>query len=84
MEARERMLPKNVDQLSVETNPKLSYEGQTLGAYAGRGYTHATTQSHQGKIEKNRPDTYFINTPDRWLTTTGASGQAQKTELLLC
>jgi hypothetical protein len=78
MQAREKMLPKTVDQLRTETNPKISYGTQTLGAYAGKGYTHATTQKHQGKIEKNRPDTYFINTPDRWLTTTGASGEAQK------
>ena len=25
----------------------------------------------QGKVEKYHPDTYYINTPDRWLTTTG-------------
>jgi hypothetical protein len=25
-----------------------------------------------GRIEKQRPDTFFINTQDRWLTTTGA------------
>ena len=25
-----------------------------------------------GRVEKQRPDTFFINTQDRWLTTTGA------------
>ena len=77
MDAREKMLPKTVDQLRVETNPKVSYGTQTLGAYVGKGFAQSTTKHHQGKIEKNRPDTYYINTPDRWMTTTGASGQAQ-------
>jgi len=26
----------------------------------------------QGRVEKHLPDTYFINSQDRWLTTTGA------------
>lgn len=77
MDAREKMLPKNIDQLRVETNPKVSYGTQTLGAYVGKGFTKQTTKQHLGKIEKNRPDTYYINTPDRWMTTTGASGEAQ-------
>ena len=77
MDAREKMLPKTVDQLRVNTNPKVSYGTQTLGAYVGKGFTKQTTKQHLGKIEKNRPDTYYINTPDRWMTTTGASGEAQ-------
>ena len=30
-----------------------------------------------GKIEKNRPDTYYENSSDRWFTTTGIE-KAQK------
>jgi len=77
MDAREKMLPKNVDQLRTKTNPKVTYGTQTLGAYVGKGHTSSATTKHLGVIEKNRPDTYFINTPDRWMTTTGASGEAQ-------
>ena len=31
----------------------------------------------EGKVEKYRPDTFFINTQDRWLTTTGAEKAGQ-------
>lgn len=79
MEARDKWLPKTVDQLRVETNPKLEYE---LAGHEGPAdsfiKTHATAQMI-GRVEKQRPDTYFINTPDRWLTTTGASkGETQR------
>jgi hypothetical protein len=73
MEARDKWLPKTVDQLRVETNPKLEYE---LLGHEGPAdsfiKTHATTEM-LGRIEKQRPDTFFINTQDRWLTTTGSS-----------
>ena len=26
----------------------------------------------EGKVEKYRPDTFYLNSPDRWFTTTGA------------
>ena len=29
-------------------------------------------------MEKNRPDTYFIQGSDRWLTTTGAEKASTK------
>jgi hypothetical protein len=79
MEARDKWLPKTVDQLRVETNPKLEYE---LAGHEGPAdsfnKTYATAQM-MGRVEKQRPDTYFINTPDRWLTTTGASkGETQR------
>jgi hypothetical protein len=73
MEARDKWLPKTVDQLRVETNPKLEYE---LLGHEGPAdsfiKTDATTQM-LGRVEKQRPDTFFINTQDRWLTTTGSS-----------
>ena len=34
MEQRSKYLPKNVDQLRVSTNPKVTYGGQILGAYS--------------------------------------------------
>jgi len=73
MEARDKWLPKTVDQLRVETNPKLEYE---LLGHEGPADSYIKTPSTTqmlGRVEKQRPDTFFINTQDRWLTTTGAS-----------
>ena len=84
-------LPKNVDQLRVATNPKVTYGGQVLGAYVGNGNTHsANDMMHQNKMNgkqvyqnfKNRPDTYYENSASRWLTTTGIE-KAQKAKVLL-
>jgi hypothetical protein len=73
MEARDKWLPKTVDELRVDTNPKLEYE---LLGHEGPAESYiktAPTTKMLGRIEKQRPDTFFINTQDRWLTTTGAS-----------
>ena len=75
MEARDKWLPKTVDQLRVKNNPKNSYKGQVLGAHVGR----RGPRGEIGNVEKNRPDTYYIQSSDRWLTTTGASGEAPTT-----
>ena len=74
MESRKAWMPKSIDELRVASNPKKSYQGVTLGAYAGPGRTEP---GKMGKMEKNKPDTYYINTPDRWFTTTGLE-KAQK------
>lgn len=66
MEARELWISKNVDQLRAKNNPKLTYEGVTLG-----GKAHVTNRGSMGRFEQHKPDTYFINTPERYLTTTG-------------
>lgn len=71
MEARDVWRPKTVDELRVATNPKITYEGQMLGAYK------PNKSGLHGKVEKNRPDTYYVNSEDRWLTTTGVE-KAQK------
>ena len=72
MEARDKWLPKTVDQLRVETNPKLEYELLNHEGPANSFIKTAPTSQMIGRVEKQRPDTYFINTQDRWLTTTGA------------
>lgn len=69
MEARDKWLPKTVDELRVATNPKQEY---TLDNLQGPAQTFIKNIGIEGKMEKNRPDTFFINTQDRWLTTTGA------------
>ena len=68
MEARNEWLPKNVDELRVVTNPKLEY---SLANHEGPSYSSVKNVGIEGKIEKYRPDTFYIQTQDRWLTTTG-------------
>ena len=67
MDGREVWGPKTVDQLRAANNPKNSYKGQILGGHVGRRGPRGII----GKVEKNRPDTYYIQSADRWLTTTG-------------
>jgi len=69
MEARDQWLPKTVDELRVATNPKEEY---SLANHQGPAQASITNIGILGKVEKNRPDTFFINSQDRWLTTTGA------------
>lgn len=66
MEARERWIDKSVDELRVATNPKVSYGGVFL-----TGKNPVSNRGMIGSVEKNRPDTYWINSPDRYFTTTG-------------
>ena len=73
MEARDKWLPKTVDQLRVDTNPKLEYGLLGHEGPADSFIKTAATTQMLGRVEKQRPDTFFINTQDRWLTTTGAS-----------
>lgn len=75
MEARDKWMPKNVDELRVATNPKQEYD---LNGLQGPAQSVIKNTGLEGKMEKYRPDTFYINTQDRWLTTTGAekAGQA--------
>lgn len=68
MGSRESWMPYTVDELRVKTNPKLTFgleghEGPAINLIKNRGVI--------GQVEKHLPDTYYNNTPDRWLTTTG-------------
>lgn len=66
MEAREKWIDKNVDELRTKNNPKISYKGRVL-----TGKMPVTRRGDIGKVEKNRPDTFYVNGPDRYFTTTG-------------
>jgi hypothetical protein len=68
MESRDSWLPKTVDQLRVDTNPKLEYN---LNNLEGPANSIVKNLGLIGRVEKQHPDTFFINTQDRWLTTTG-------------
>jgi hypothetical protein len=69
MNEREKWMPKTVNELRGCANPKeeyslLNHEGPATAVMKNRGI--------QGKVQKNSPDTYYDNTSDRWLATTGA------------
>ena len=72
LEARDKWLPYTVDQMRVSTNPKLEYELTNHEGPANSYIKNAASTETMGRVEKQRPDTFFINTQDRWLTTTGA------------
>jgi len=73
MEAREKWLPKTIDELRVDTNPRLEYELKEHEGPANSYIKNAPSTEMLGRIEKQRPDTFYINTQDRWFTTTGAT-----------
>lgn len=74
MEVRDKWLPKTVDELRIATNPKQVYN---LDGLQGPAQTYIKNVGIEGKVEKYRPDTFYINTQDRWLTTTGAEKAGQ-------
>lgn len=71
VEARDCWLPKTVNELRVETNPKITYD---LYGHEGPIEYYNKEGSNvkmQGAVEKNRPDTDYVVGPSRWFTTTG-------------
>ena len=69
MESRDQWLPKTVDQMRVATNPKLEYSLNNLEGPAGSLVKNVGVL---GRVEKQRPDRFYMNSSDRWFTTTGA------------
>jgi len=68
MEARDIWVDKTVDQLRTKTNPKITFG---LGNHEGPANSIIKNRGIEGKIEKYKPDTFYLNTPDRWFTTGG-------------
>ena len=71
LEARDKWVDRGVDELRVATNPKQTFSLDGHQGPASSFIKEYANTGHLGKFEKNLPDTYFVNTPDRWLTTTG-------------
>jgi hypothetical protein len=69
MEHRDKWLPKTVDELRVDTNPKMEY---SLDGHEGPVQTYVKEIGKIGEVDRKLPDSFFINSPNRWLTTTGA------------
>ena len=77
-DAQEYAKPRNVDQLRTLTNPKVSYYGRVV---AGK---HIARPAKIGVVQKNRPDAYYQNTPNRYFTTVGATtGASQRSAIVL-
>tara|TARA_A100001015_G_scaffold159175_1_gene176837 strand:+ start:2834 stop:4555 length:1722 start_codon:yes stop_codon:yes gene_type:complete len=68
MGSRENWMPRSVDELRVKTNPKKTYE---LSSHEGPALSHIQNRGLHGKFEQHKPDSYFMNGPERYLTTTG-------------
>lgn len=71
MEARDAWLPKTVNELRVDTNPKMTFGLSGHEGPANSFIKVAPVAETQGKFEKKLPDGYYTVGPDRWFTTTG-------------
>ena len=58
--------PKTVDELRIGSNPKATFKGRVLAGKA------KDKRGQVGDISKNRAETFFENTPERYFTTVGA------------
>ena len=65
-DVRDQVRLKTVDDLRVATNPKTSYGARSVAG------TKGSVPGEIGDMFKRRTDTYYENTPDRYLTTMGA------------
>lgn len=65
--------PKTVDELRPGNNPKQSYELPVQGPSKG-----TSQRGLFSIVSKNRPDTFFENTPDMWLKSRAAETKAQQ------
>jgi len=72
------MRPKNVDELRPANNPKLSFELPMQGPQKG-----TSKRGLFSVLSKNRPDTFFENTPDKWLKSRGAETKATERPTVL-
>ncbi len=67
--SREIWMPKNVDELRVETNPKQTFD---LVGHEGPANSIIKMQGNKiGKVEKHNPEKYYEAGPTRWFTTKG-------------
>ena len=71
MEVRDKWLPKNVDELRVKNNPKVTFD---LNGHQGPANSYIKESGNintQGKVEQHKSDTYYTLGKDRWINTTG-------------
>ena len=71
MMSRETWMPKSVDDLRVENNPKQTFD---LNGHQGPAINlikSAGPNDKIGKVEKHLPDKSYESGPSKWFTTTG-------------
>lgn len=71
MEDRNAWLPKGVNELRVDTNPKMTYGLKGHEGPANAYIKDYSNVKQQGRVEKYAPDTYYDVGPSRWFTSTG-------------
>ena len=72
------VLPKTVDELRVKTKPKVSYEGVVVPG------SHIAKPGKVGVVAKNKPDTFYVNGPDRLFTSVGdVTGPTLRPDILI-
>ena len=64
-DTRDYVLPKTTDETRVKTNPKISYYGRVNSGQK------IAKPGKIGTVYKNQPDTFYVQQPDRYFTTTG-------------
>lgn len=72
MMSRDTWMPKSVDDLRVDNNPKQTFD---LNGHQGPAISAIKVQGPNSKIgvvEKHLPEKYYDSGPQRWFTTTGA------------
>ena len=62
---RDYVLPKTTDEIRVKNNPKVTYKGRIISGM------HVAKPGKIGTVQKKLPDTFYIQEPDRYFTTTG-------------
>ena len=78
-DVREYVLPKTIDDLRPLTRQQVSYKGRVV---AGKAIN--TKGEMIGKVEKYRPETFYENSEDRYITTTGAyTKETSRPELIV-
>lgn len=81
MSARDTWQPKTVNEMRVDTNPKMSY---SLSGHEGPANNLIKEMGSIGKVEKHLPDKFYSNDPSRWFTTTGVEkAQTQRADLII-
>ena len=63
---RDFVVPKTIDELRPASNPQISYKGRVVPGKAANGKS-----ALKPNMTKNRPDTFYTNSEDRYFTTVG-------------
>lgn len=66
-DVRKYVIPKTIDEIRPSNNPQISYKGRVV---PGKSIGKSTNRPN---MEKNRPDTFYLNNPDKYLTSTSVN-----------